>query len=76
MRIGSEPPTSDHAQEDHDDGDHQQDVDDSAHGVRGDKAKNPEHKKNDDYGFEHGGLLGFSVGERVNGRVSNMIVAP
>lgn len=49
--------TADNAQQDDDDGDHQQDMNESAYGVRADQTDQPQDHEYDCNGIEHGNFL-------------------
>ena len=49
---------SDEAQDKHDDGDHEQDMDESPDSVRGDQTEEPEHDENNGDSVKHNGLIG------------------
>src|SRR5689334_13416248 len=44
---------ADHSEQDHDDGDHQQHMDEPAHGEGGDEPQGPEDEEDDSDGVEH-----------------------
>lgn len=61
-RSDDDPSPLDHPNQEQHDGDHQQHVDEPAHGVRGHKSEQPQDDKDDSKGGQHGHLPGRKGG--------------